>query len=398
MLRAGMSCSLLVALACHAGDTGVVGAASTSGETGGETVGDTSGASTSAASSSAGSSSGEPTSGASGVGVTTDESDPTTGAVMSCGVVDIAGSCVDVAACGPGSTSFQALCDGPPALQCCVPAGPPCSVDGAPGLCMSAAGCAAPFVATPGRCPGEADIQCCSDPATACDPDAAPRPNEGLAELTWDPSCPPGMIGSDGFCIDRHEASLVEIDARGQVVASWSPYVNPGSTRVRAVSLLGAVPQGYISELQAAAACAEAGKRMCSDLEWLRACQGASAAIYPYGDAVMPGVCNDARAVHPAVEYFGTADPWIYGELDNACISQIPASLAITGQHPGCVSQDGALDMMGNLHEWTADPEGSFRGGFYVDTVLNGPGCLYKTTAHDVTYWDYSTGFRCCAD
>ncbi|MBK9756022.1 MAG: hypothetical protein IPO88_21460 [Nannocystis sp.] len=50
MLRAGMSCSLLVALACHAGDTGVVGAASTSGETGGETGGDTSGASTSAAS------------------------------------------------------------------------------------------------------------------------------------------------------------------------------------------------------------------------------------------------------------------------------------------------------------------------------------------------------------
>jgi formylglycine-generating enzyme required for sulfatase activity len=56
------------------------------------------------------------------------------------------------------------------------------------------------------------------------------------------------------------------------------------------------------------------------------------------------------------------------------------------------------LDLMGNLHEWTADPAGTFRGGFYVDTVRNGPGCLYRTTAHDVGHRDYSTGFRCCAD
>ena len=54
--------------------------------------------------------------------------------------------------------------------------------------------------------------------------------------------------------------------------------------------------------------------------------------------------------------------------------------------------------MMGNLHEWTSDPAGTFRGGFYVDTVINGDGCLYRTTAHDVSYHDYSTGFRCCAD
>ena len=39
--------------------------------------------------------------------------------------------------------------------------------------------------------------------------------------------------------------------------------------------------------------------------------------------------------------------------------------------------------MMGNLHEWTADPAGTFRGGYYVDTVINGNGCLYATTAHD---------------
>jgi hypothetical protein len=30
--------------------------------------------------------------------------------------------------------------------------------------------------------------------------------------------------------------------------------------------------------------------------------------------------------------------------------------------------------------------------------MINGEGCLYRTTAHGVSHWDYSTGFRCCAD
>ena len=33
-----------------------------------------------------------------------------------------------------------------------------------------------------------------------------------------------------------------------------------------------------------------------------------------------------------------------------------------------------------------------------VDAKINGPGCEYRTTAHAPSYYDYSTGFRCCAD
>ena len=105
-----------------------------------------------------------------------------------------------------------------------------------------------------------------------------------------------------------------------------------------------------------------------------------------------------ARAMHPVVEYFGTSESWIWSELDHPCINQLPASLDPTGANAGCVSESGALDMMGNLHEWTADPAGTFRGGFFVDTAINGEGCLYRTTAHDMGHRDYSTGFRCCAD
>lgn len=232
------------------------------------------------------------------------------------------------------------------------------------------------------------------DATTTCDPDHMPQPNTGLTELPGEGGCPAGMIPVDAFCIDRHEAALV-VAADG---APWSPYFNPGTTPVRAVSLPGAVPQGYISGDQAAAACAAAGKRLCTDAEWLRACRGPGSTTYPYGDARQPGVCNDARAVHPAIEYFGTSADWIWSMLGHPCINQLADSLARTGDHPGCVTVEGALDMMGNLHEWTADPAGTFRGGFYVDTVINGNGCLYATTAHNTAHWDYSTGFRCCAD
>jgi formylglycine-generating enzyme required for sulfatase activity len=157
------------------------------------------------------------------------------------------------------------------------------------------------------------------------------------------------------------------------------------------------VPAGYIDQLQAGAACTEAGKRLCTDNEWLRACQGPGMTTYPYGNTREPGVCNDARAVHPAVELYGTSASWIFSELDCPCLDELDAGLARTGQHSGCVTAEGAYDMMGNLHEWTADPNGTFRGGYFVDTVLNGNGCLYVTTAHAASYWDYSTGFRCCA-
>ena len=129
-----------------------------------------------------------------------------------------------------------------------------------------------------------------------------------------------------------------------------------------------------------------------------RACRGPDATTYPYGDTREPGVCNDARECHPAVQYFETTADWIWSELGNSCINQLPDGLAATGSYTGCVSAEGAHDMMGNLHEWTADPAGTFRGGYYVDTVINGDGCLYATTAHGVSHWDYSTGFRCCAD
>jgi formylglycine-generating enzyme required for sulfatase activity len=89
-------------------------------------------------------------------------------------------------------------------------------------------------------------------------------------------------------------------------------------------------------------------------------------------------------------------DAYNWGNMNDARLNQLKGTLAKTGAYKKCRSGFGAFDMVGNLHEWTANPKGTFRGGYYLDTHQHGDGCDYKTTAHKPTYHDYSTGFRCC--
>lgn len=234
---------------------------------------------------------------------------------------------------------------------------------------------------------------CLTNPIECSEADL-PTPNGVPVEPAGQGGCPAGMAPVADFCVDRWEAALVTVDPEGP----WTPFAPPEGVPVRAVSAPGLVPQGYVTQVQAAGACAEAGKRLCTDDEWLRACQGSAGTTFPYGASHEAGRCNEGRACHPVVQYFETGADWIWSELGHPCISQLPDTVAATGSHADCRSEDGIFDMHGNLHEWTANPSGIFRGGFYVDASINGPGCLYRTTAHSVRHWDYSTGFRCCAD
>jgi hypothetical protein len=237
----------------------------------------------------------------------------------------------------------------------------------------------------------------CAHSPIQCSPRDFPLVNPPCDEEPGVGGCPPGMLPVEAFCMDRYEATLVEVLPDGSL-GPWSPFLNPAGAQVVARSVAGAVPQGYINQVQAGAACQAAGKRLCTDAEWKRACGGPGGTTYPYGASLEPDACNDARACHPAVQLYETGRDWIWSELDNPCLNQLPQGLAPAGGYPACVSAEGVFDLVGNLHEWTADPAGTFRGGFYVDTKGNGAGCAYVTTAHPVTYWDYSTGFRCCAE
>lgn len=225
-----------------------------------------------------------------------------------------------------------------------------------------------------------------------------PAPGNGL--------CPPDMASiDDRYCIDRFEASLVEILPNGDE-RPWSPFDVLDRTRgrspvVRAVSAQGTTPQGYVSEVQAKAACARSGKRLCKAPEWKRACMGPQKTTYPYGNHNEAGRCND-QGRSPMATIFG-----LYGgsrpsswtpHMNDPRLNALAGTLSKTGSHEGCTNEYGVYDMVGNVHEWVDDPDGTFLGGFYLDTHQLGDGCNYRTPGHDIYYHDYSTGFRCCAD
>jgi len=200
-------------------------------------------------------------------------------------------------------------------------------------------------------------------------------------------------------CVDRYEASLVEVKASGEE-APWSAYVSPPSSRTfKAVSQPGVVPQGYISRNQAEAACFAAGKRLCTSSEWRVACEGPERTTWTYGEKEDPDACN-THGVNPLSRLFGGPSKimWKRMEMNNPALNKMPGTVAATGTFAKCTNDFGVYDMVGNLHEWTSEQKGVFRGGYYRDTHENGQGCKYATKAHASSYHDYSTGFRCCRD
>jgi hypothetical protein len=215
-----------------------------------------------------------------------------------------------------------------------------------------------------------------------------------------DPSnsgCRAGMVSIEGhFCIDRYEASLVELLPGGEE-RPFSPFATIKSERVRAVSEPGVYPQGYISETQASQACSASGKRLCRAAEWQQACRGPDNQRYGYGDQRDVGRCND-NGKNPVMTFFGPR--YDATTMNRAQLNQMPGTLTKTGEREGCSNGYGVHDMVGNLHEWVADRNGTFYGGYYQDVSSfgHGEGCGYVTTAHEARYHDYSTGFRCCSD
>jgi formylglycine-generating enzyme required for sulfatase activity len=199
------------------------------------------------------------------------------------------------------------------------------------------------------------------------------------------------------FCIDRFEGALVELTESGE--RPFSPYERIKGRHVRAISLPGTVPQAYISRNEADAACRASRKRLCKEDEWVTACRGRKPTAFPYGDTRRPGYCNDSGTAPLPVLFSSLGDEMYFPEpMNDPRLNQVPGTVAPTGSHPHCKNSWGVYDMVGNVHEWVDDPAGTFRGGYFLDTHINGDGCSYRTVAHDATYHDYSTGFRCCAD
>jgi hypothetical protein len=256
----------------------------------------------------------------------------------------------------------------------------------------------------------------CASAANRSVPGSVPAPDDRgreVARETAPLTCPermalvPATPEMHAYCIDRWEATLVEIDGGAERPFPFNR--SPKDHAVRAVASAGVVPQGYISYLEAKAACAASSKRLCAETEWVRACKGPKGTTFPYGNDRRPGACNDL-GTNAMLRMPPSARAMTVPNMNNPVLLTLPNTATRTGELADCTNEFGVFDMVGNLHEWIDDgvpPEQAMRngmkaqafcGGFFLDTQINGDGCNYKTTAHADWYHDYSTGFRCCSD
>jgi formylglycine-generating enzyme required for sulfatase activity len=148
--------------------------------------------------------------------------------------------------------------------------------------------------------------------------------------------------------------------------------------------------------------CAARGKRLCTDVEWIRACEGAAGTLYPYGEDHIAHRCNDDQTwIAPDWGALGT---WPAQEaLDEAeRLYQADPS----GFRADCVSAEGAHDLTGNVAEWVVRTlpnsnnydhvmKGCYWAGCYGGTL---PNCTFVNPAHPGEFRSYEAGFRCCRD
>ena len=189
------------------------------------------------------------------------------------------------------------------------------------------------------------------------------------------PPCPSDMVALPGVCIDRFEAPNVA----------------------------GAAPLAFETAIDGERWCAERDKRLCTEHEWIRACEGTAGRRFPYGDEHRPGACNDGRTWVPVRWKVLAAWPAPSAAEEAARLYQADAS----GAHPGCVSEEGVFDLVGNVAEWVRRSDPPPRAGY--DHVLKGcywagcyqqaqPTCTFRNSAHPGSFRTYEAGFRCCRD
>lgn len=177
----------------------------------------------------------------------------------------------------------------------------------------------------------------------------------------------PQTVEHDAYCIDHYE------------------YPNR----------VGEKPHGQYSWDEADAACTAIGKRLCTDIEWGRACRGPEGRQYSYGNT------RDAEICNTPIEGGGPGK------------SHAPVKPA--GTFPDCVTPEGVYDLNGSMSEWTSDswagepepfdrgatvtPERwrTLRGGTMWNHTFYGQDCLSRH-GHDRDFRNMDDGFRCCAD
>ncbi len=230
--------------------------------------------------------------------------------------------------------------------------------------------------------------------ATACDrrgkasPDrAAPPPSPAaVASVASAPSASsaaearPGMVYIPAGTLRRGtppEATprIADEEAPGDAVDVGAFYIDA----LPFPNEPGAIPTTHVTRAEAQEQCARGGKRLCTEVEWERACKGPTGTAYPYGDVYRAAACGTGVTIEEA--------------------SRRP-----TGEHAQCKSAFGVMDTHGGVWEWTSSTwargssdasigvlkGGNSRAGELVGRCANAIGRPQGKRSTTM-------GFRCCA-
>ncbi|MDP9000360.1 MAG: SUMF1/EgtB/PvdO family nonheme iron enzyme, partial [Myxococcota bacterium] len=140
---------------------------------------------------------------------------------------------------------------------------------------------------------------------------------------------------------------------------------------------VGAIPTTNVTRDEAVRLCATKGKRLCTELEWERACKGPDSTRYEYGSTYDEHACGTGTAAES--------------------VGRRPS-----GDRARCHSPFGVREMHGGAWEWTDSPWG--RGATRNLGVMRGGNDLAGEIASRCAYArplaptdrSPSTGFRCC--
>jgi len=127
--------------------------------------------------------------------------------------------------------------------------------------------------------------------------------------------------------------------------------------------------------------CEKAGKSLCSEHQWEKACKGPDGTAYTYGNTFDQDKCNSPYIKNGKTMFDRkTKQAGAYGECKNGY---------------------GVYDMSGNVYEWTNDSyDGEFyyrviRGGSWLDHKTKNTRCSTRNTEVPFIH-DDTIGFRCC--
>ncbi len=156
----------------------------------------------------------------------------------------------------------------------------------------------------------------------------------------------------------------------------------------KAVSSPGVEPARSATWHDAKAACESAGKRLCTESEWLTACTG-EVPLDEDGDGKYSNDLHQGRQ-------HAYGENWLEGACADSRKKADPRPL-ITGEHPECRTPEGVYDLEGIMKEWVGltPDKAALKGGSYFSGASARCGYHKDTESPDLR--DDSVGFRCCA-